>query len=170
MIELTSEQKQKVSEWVARGDTLSDVQRNLASEFQLTMTYMDVRFLVDDLGVALKDKAVPRKPAPAAPGPADAEPAGTDADVDELAADGAGLEPPGTAGAGKAAVEVDRITNPGSLVSGSVTFGDGVKATWMLDAQGRLALAASRPGYKPSAEDIRAFQLELGKELQKRGF
>jgi len=170
MIELTAEQKQKVSEWIKKGDSLSDVQKKLATEFQITMTYMDVRFLVDDLGVALKDKEAPRKPAPAVPVAADAGLAAEDEDVEELAADGAGFEPPGAAGIGKAIVEVDRITKPGSLVSGTVVFGDGVKASWMLDAQGRLALAASKPGYRPSAEDIRAFQTELGKELQKRGF
>ena len=57
-MELTSEQKKTVAGWVANGEGLSEVQRKLASEFNITMTFMDVRFLVDDLGVTLKNKQV----------------------------------------------------------------------------------------------------------------
>ena len=46
---LTPEQKQIVSTWVTAGDNLSAVQKKLFVEFNITLTYMDVRFLVDYL-------------------------------------------------------------------------------------------------------------------------
>ncbi len=54
---LTPEQQQAVSSWVAAGDNLSVIQKKLADEFKVSMTYRDVRFLVDDLNLALKDPA-----------------------------------------------------------------------------------------------------------------
>jgi hypothetical protein len=54
---LTPEQKQAVASWVATGDNLSVVQKKLIEQFQITLTYRDVRFLVDDLNLELKDPA-----------------------------------------------------------------------------------------------------------------
>jgi hypothetical protein len=54
---LTPEQKQTVASWVAAGDNLSAVQKKLSEQFQVSMTYRDVRFLVDDLNLELKDAA-----------------------------------------------------------------------------------------------------------------
>ena len=54
---LTPEQKKAVAAWVATGDNLSAVQRKLSEQFQMAMTYRDVRFLVDDLDLELKDAA-----------------------------------------------------------------------------------------------------------------
>ena len=52
---LTPEQTKAVSEWVSAGDSLSAIQKKLSEQFKISMTYMDVRFLVDDLNLALKD-------------------------------------------------------------------------------------------------------------------
>src|SRR5687767_9751129 len=54
---LTPEQKQAVASWVAAGDNLSVVQKKLSEQFQISLTYRDVRFLVDDLNLELKDAA-----------------------------------------------------------------------------------------------------------------
>ena len=54
---LTPDQKQAVTSWVAAGDSLSAVQKKLLDQFKISMTYMDVRFLVDDLNLALQDPA-----------------------------------------------------------------------------------------------------------------
>ena len=77
---LTPEQQQAVSSWVAAGDNLSTIQKKLVDQFQVSLTYRDVRFLVDDLNLALKDPA-PKvdtsdvtKAAPAASGPAASAP------------------------------------------------------------------------------------------------
>ena len=161
---LTDAQNQAVKDWVAQGAGLSEVQKNLLEKFGLSMTYMDVRFLVIDLGAAVRDK----KPAPAAlvtPAPA-AHASGSD-----LPDDDTGEAPPVPGGAaGGVKVEVDRITKPGSMVSGRVTFSDGVGAVWMIDQQGRLGLQPSTPGYRPAPTDIQAFQLELRKVLEHSGF
>jgi hypothetical protein len=74
---LTPEQKQAVASWVAAGDNLSAIQKKLNEQFQVSLTYRDVRFLVDDLNLELKDAApkidasdVTKAKAPAAPAPA----------------------------------------------------------------------------------------------------
>ncbi len=54
---ITPEQKAAVASWVAAGDNLSAVQKKLTEKFQLSLTYRDVRFLVDDLNLELKDPA-----------------------------------------------------------------------------------------------------------------
>lgn len=74
---LTPEQQQAVSSWVAAGDNLSTIQNKLSEQFHVSMTYRDVRFLVDDLNLALKDAApkvdasdLTKAPAASAPSPA----------------------------------------------------------------------------------------------------
>jgi hypothetical protein len=177
-MELSQQQREAVSQWIASGESLAAVQRRLRDEFSLSMTYMEVRFLVDDLGLELK---TPEKPRPA-PAPDAALPENPPADP--LAAPGSGA--PATADEGFAAdladelgtpdapgavkVEVDRIMRPGTVVSGSVKFSDGNSATWALDQMGRLMLDAGKTGYKPSQADIATFQQELSAQLQRHGY
>lgn len=162
---LSDEQQRAVADWVRSGSSLSDIQRRIASDFAITMTYMDVRFLVLELGVALKDKVTKPVVAPAAVAAAPAEAGPGDALDDDPDA------PAGELGApSQVSVELDRITKPGSIVSGTVRFSDGVSASWSLDQLGRLALSAGKPGYQPSPADVQAFQLELRQVLERRGF
>jgi hypothetical protein len=56
MASLTPAQSAQVSSWVAAGETLSQIQARLSSELGITMTFMDVRFLVDDLNLTLVEK------------------------------------------------------------------------------------------------------------------
>lgn len=147
-MELSAEQKAIVADWIARGDKLADVQRNLESEFGLRMTYMDVRFLIDDLALELP------KPPPSS------EPESTPEINPE----------PEPASTGKVSVALDKITRPGALVSGSVVFSDGKKATWMLDQMGRLGLDGVGADYRPPAEDVTTFQTELQLLLRKAGY
>jgi hypothetical protein len=159
-IELNDSQKQAVRDWVGQGNGLSEVQRRLSAEFGITATFMDVRFLIIELGLKVKEKATP--PTPVVDGRKEAVP-GTD---DALAPD---RKKP--AGAGRAvSVQVDRVTKPNSLVSGTVIFSDGVSASWMLDQVGRLMINASRPGYKPKPADLESFQTELRTLLETQGF
>ena len=146
---LTPEQKQTVVSWVAAGDGLSAVQSKLREHFQLSLTYRDVRFLVDDLDLQLKDaapkvdtsdvtKAVPPPPAPRAAAPENKgflEKAqeklglGGEEDADAPAADApAGEEALGeegelpteeTAGASTLSVAVDKVT----LIPGAIASG-----------------------------------------------
>jgi hypothetical protein len=202
---LSPEQKQTVAAWVAAGDNLSAIQKKLGEQFKIAMTYMDVRFLVDDLGLELKNAApkadasdltkAAAKPG-ARPEPARAEPAekkglmdrlkekvglsqpDEDEDVvmpaEEAFEDedepGPPLAPEAAAGAATVTVEIDRIVRPGSVVSGSVTFSDGVGGKWALDQTGRLMLDTGNAGYQPTPADVQAFQRELTKQLQRHGF
>lgn len=165
-MQLTEQQKDTVRQWAREGCGLSEIQKRLSSELGLSMTYMDVRFLALDLGLELQEKAAPRPPAK----PADVKPGrakGLAADAPLAGAD-AGLDD--AADAPRLNVQVDRVTKPGSLASGSVVFSDGVTASWSVDQFGRLALAASKPGYRPSQDDLMAFQGELQEALARRGF
>ena len=45
---LDDSQKQTVRQWIEEGLKVADIQVKLAEEFDITMTYMEVRFLVDE--------------------------------------------------------------------------------------------------------------------------
>jgi len=155
MARLTPEQISKVSAWVAEGATLSQIQERLSTQLEVPMTYMDVRFLVDDLNLALVEKEEPKQPETVA---ADAAPAET-------------VAPAETAqGAGVVTVEVDTIAQPHAMVSGHVTFSDGEKADWYIDHQGRPGMAARTPGYRPTPQDITDFQTKLDAALRQAGY
>ena len=167
---LNDEQKKIVSGWIAEGLKLAEIQKRLATEFGLTVTYMEVRFIVDDLKLMPKDPAPPKvdKPIAAAPAPISPLAAGSPPAGHVLPDEPLLPEPP--AGAGKVSIAVDTVTKPGTLVSGNVTFSDGQGAIWYLDQMGRLGIGAKQQGYKPSAADLQAFQQALEVELSKIGF
>jgi len=150
---LTEEQRQRVTAWILQGAKLSEVQNRLQSEFSIKLTYMETRFLVDDLKLTLKDPEPPKTETPAVEPKKAAEPAPAD--------------PTKTGGV---SVGIDQIARPGAVVSGKVTFSDGQKADWYLDQTGRLGVVPAQPGYKPAAADVQQFQAALQNELAKMGF
>ena len=167
-MDLTEEQKEAVGTWVAAGASIADVQKRLNEEFQVGLTFMEARFLIDDLELNLKERAKPAEtPNFGAPAGGSGKPGSAAGAARPPGDEVFDLEPEGT---GSVSVEVDKITRPGAVVSGTVVFSDGVKATWALDQMGRLALDAGSPGYQPSPEDIEVFQQELSRQLQKQGF
>lgn len=164
---LTPEQQQAVAGWVTAGDNLSAIQKKLAEQFQVSMTYRDVRFLVDDLNLSLKDpapkvdtsdvsKTPSAAPAAAAPTAGDRAPkkglldkakeklglakgeAVAEADAAPMDEDlDEGLDDLPPAG-GNVSVAVDKVTLiPGAVASGTVTFSDGVTGKWIVDQYGR---------------------------------
>ena len=159
-MQLNDIQKQAVRQWVAEGSSLTEIQKRLRDHFGVSATFLDVRFLVLDIGATLKDQAPPVSAAGLAVDKNGAEP---DDVLDEQDAAGAGA-------GGSVSVSLDRIVKPGAVISGTVRFSDGVTAAWMLDQVGRLALEASKPKYRPSAGDIQAFQMKLRALLQDQGF
>jgi len=160
---LTEEQRQCVVAWIAQGAKLSEVQNRLASEFGLKLTYMEARFLVDDLKLTLKDPEPPKVVEP----PAAAQPAASALASKEPLPGAAPVVPPA---GGKVVVIVDQITKPGSIISGKVNFSDGQIADWYLDQTGRLGVVPKQTGYKPSAPDVQEFQLALQQEVAKLGY
>lgn len=144
---LNESQKIAVREWIDAGLDLSKIQSKLSAEFDLRLTYMEVRFLVDDLGI------VPR----------DAETAASE-EASDWNAPLPG-EAQANAPAAGVSITVDQITRAGALASGRVTFSNGKGAAWSLDQLGRLGLSPDEPGYKPPQEDVMNFQVELQKKL-----
>ena len=162
-MKLEDHQRQAVAQWIAAGAKLSEVQSRLASEFGVKLTYMEARFLVDDLKLTPKDPEPPKvvaPPAAAKPLATTPIPAGEASAADEI------LPPVG----GNVSVSVDQITRPGAMISGKVNFSDGQIADWYLDQTGRLGVVPKQPGYKPAAADVQAFQLALQQEIAKLGY
>ncbi len=159
-MKLDDTQRQKVSQWIEEGLTLSKIQDRLGTEFGLRLTYMEVRFLMDDLGVTVKDTPKER--------PAELQASTATPPLGGPPPKGVAPGPEDKIGGG-VSVTVDQVMRPGSLVSGKVKFSDGKSAEWYLDQTGRLGLVPKEPAYKPSQEDLMDFQAELQTELARLG-
>ncbi|MGH8022608.1 MAG: hypothetical protein ACRED1_03435 [Limisphaerales bacterium] len=155
MMNLTEEQRQHVAAWISQGARLAEVQSRLNQEFGLKLTYMETRFLVDDLKLTPKDPEPPKTDKVLPP------------EVKKPAEDKKSASEPVKPGG--VSVGVDQIARPGTIVSGKVTFSDGQKAEWYLDQMGRLGVLPGQQGYKPSAADLQEFQTALQEQLQHLG-
>lgn len=170
MAKLTADQKTAVAQWAADGASLNDIQNRLKSEFSVTLTYMETRLLIMELGLKLIDKPKEKLPEPeSTPTPEDAMPEDT-AGGEHDEADMMPPEEPEGGGGGNVTLSIDQIAIPGTMVSGKATFSDGKTAAWYLDQFGRLGLRAPEPGYQPPPADIPVFQRELQGLLQKQGY
>jgi hypothetical protein len=163
MAKLTPDQLTTVKQWADDGATLNDIQRRLKDEYGITMTYLDARLLMMDLEVRIKDKPKPAEAAPTqavAAAPAAAQP------------EEPTFKPGNAFGAdvSKVKISLDPQPLPGAMVSGSVTFSDGVTAAWYIDNGGRLGLKGNQPGYQPPAADVPIFQQELDRVLMEAGY
>ncbi len=166
-MDLDETQKAAVREWIGAGLGLSEIQSRLGAQFGVNLTYMEVRFLVDDLGMVPKDAEPAVAPAGASELSASSAETAAPENADslhnaELAADVAKGE---IDSEGRVSVTVDQITRAGAFASGRVTFSDGKGAVWSLDSLGRLGLSPDEPGYKPPKEEVMEFQMELQKKL-----
>lgn len=145
---VTAEQLEMVRQWASLGVDLNGIQKNLAAECGVHMTYMDVRFLLLDHGIEIATAAAPveeKKPEPA-PEPESA---------------------PQPAADGKLVVTLDELTLPGTLISGKVTFASGTRGGWQIDQLGRFAWNALEG--QPTPEELQAFQMELTQILSRGG-
>jgi hypothetical protein len=160
-------QRKKVAEWIKQGLKLAEIQNRLVAELGVTMTYMEVRLLVDDLKLVPKDIEAP-KPVAGVLGGSGSPPGAKTPGADQKPS----MAKPETTAAGSAggvSVSVDQLARPGAVVSGKVTFSDGNRAEWYLDQAGRLGLVAQQTGYRPPAADVQQFQAALEMELAKMG-
>lgn len=145
MAKLSSEQQQQVNQWAGEGANLNDIQSRLKSEFGITLTYLEARMLLIDLGVKLQEKPKPVEPAAESVVSQTSPETGTEA---------------GPA-AGRVSVKADAEPLSGTMASGSVLFSDGKSAVWYVDQMGRLGLKAPEPGYQPPPADIPSFEEQL---------
>ncbi len=140
--QLSEDQIATIRSWAADGAQLPEIQKRITEEMKISVTYMDTRFAILDLGIELVEEKK-EEPAP------------------EIVS-----TPVPT---GKTTATMDTIAVPGTLVSGRVEFSDGETALWSLDQTGRPSLDPSTVGYQPSQEDIMEFQTQLRSLIQKSG-
>ena len=160
--------KKFIAEKVPQGYSLSKIQ-DMLKERNVNITFMELRLLASEIESGVwaeteaKAEAARKKDAPA-PSAALPDAEAEDAFPPESDAD-AELPPAGADQTltGKTTVDVSPIARPGAVASGSVKFGSGVTAEWMLDQYGRLGL--DKPTGKPTEQDIKEFQIELQKAL-----
>lgn len=154
---LSEEQIAKIQAWADEGVELSEIQRKLASELGVKVTYLETRFLLEDLKIELKPAPEPEK---------EEEPEPVEEESSEEVADG-GETAEGETGV---SVTVDKVQRPGAIVSGKVSFGAGKSATWWLDQMGRLGFEPDQEGFMPSEDEAMAFQQQLQQVLQEQRF
>lgn len=164
-MELNAEQTQAVRQWVGEGAGISDVQKKLSELFGISMTYMEVRFLIDDLDAELVDSAPEQEnihPQESQEISEDSASSSPDVPFESDASDENIAE-----GAGEVRVTVSPIQRPDCLAFGDVVFSDNSKAEWYLDRMGQLGLK-QEDKTKPIPEaDIPVFQRKLQEMLSK---
>lgn len=144
-----------VRQWASEGVDLNGIQKKLAAECGVHMTYMDVRFLLLDHGIEIASPT-------AAP-----EPPVQDTEPEQGAAPAEMGAEPAAAGTGKPVVTLDELKLPGALISGKVSFPSGTHGAWQIDQFGRFAWNDLQG--QPTPEDLQAFQMELQMILSRGG-
>ena len=149
--------KRFVAKKLQEGVKLSDIQTMLADELECRMTFLELRLLAAELEDVDWKQFDPQEKKPEEPAenavPAEEAPAG--AAVPEEGAENT------APAAGTTTVEVSRLTRPGAVMHGTVNFGSGASAEWVLDEMGRLGL--DKVNGQPTENDLVEFQNELRK-------
>ena len=159
--------KDFIAQKVPEGYSLSKIQ-DMLKEQGVHITFMELRLLASEIEEQVW-KQTEKDDAP----PSAEEPAADTAQEDAMEADSVQdasedpvppAEPQQDASAvprGKTVVELSKIARPGAAASGTVKFGSGVTAEWIIDQMGRLGL--DKASGQPDQQDIREFQMELQK-------
>lgn len=138
-----------VRRWAGYGIDLNGIQKNLAAECGVHLTYMDVRFLLLDHGIEIARPQAKPAPEPAAPArTAAAEPPAPR--QAETAAPGAAVQP---------TVTVDDLQLPGTLISGKCSFPSGTNGSWQIDQMGRFGW--TELSGTPTPAELQAFEMQL---------
>lgn len=153
--EFSEEQKATVQSWADDGAGLSDIQKRLSNEMDIRVTYMELRFLLDDLGVSLKETPTPEPWEEKAPSP-----------ESELLSGADGNDVPTGDGV---RISISSVQRPGALISGVATFAGGQQVEWWLDQMGQLGMNPKDEDFRPSQEQMMSFQRELQKTVQEKG-
>ena len=151
-----------MTEELAKGTGLSELQTMVNEKFQTHLTYMEIRIIASELQVdwnatdpkaiaAAKEKAKKEEEAKAAE------------EAARLAAENG--EVPETDAPGKCVVTLNKVNPPGILASGTVTFSGGSTADWYVDQTGRPGLGNLK-GDQPTQQEAEEFMMELQKILR----
>ena len=142
-----------MTEELAKGTGLSELQNLVNEKFGQHLTYMEIRIIASGLQV---DWNANDPKAAAAKEKAKREEEAKKAEAE--AAEGAAK------GTGKTTVTVNKINPPGTVASGTVTFASGSTADWYVDQTGRPGIDNLK-GNPPTREEAQAFMMELQKVL-----
>jgi hypothetical protein len=143
--DLSEEQIEAIEGWVSEGAQMADVQKRLKEDFGYNVTYMDTRFLSLDLDLEFhveeEDEPEPDQ---------EIASVATEDPVAAVPADEGGVS-----------ATLDQVARPGAMVSGTVTFSDGMKGVWLIDEMGRPSVDPDQAGYQPTEADLISFQEKL---------
>ena len=151
-----------MSEELAKGTGLSQLQNMVNEKFQTHLTYMEIRIIASELQIdwnatdpkaiaAAKEKAKKEAEAKAA--------------EEEAARAAENGEAPADAAPGKCSITVNKVNPPGIFASGSVTFSSGTTADWYVDQTGRPGISNLK-GEPPTQQEAEEFMMELQKVLR----
>lgn len=155
---VNAEQLDAVRLWASQGIDLNGIQKQLAAEFDLHLTYMEVRFLLLDHNIEIARPQEQPTSAPAAEPTPQPEPAAQPSAVP-------GRDPMTGAGSVKPTLSLDDIQIPGTILSGKCEFPSGTKVAWQIDQMGRLDCSQVSGTMTP--EEQQAFVFELRQILSK---
>ena len=163
----SQDQIKQIKAWADQGLKLSIIQSNIAQHFDVHLTYLDTRFLIDDLSIELKEPEKKKPPVDLESPELATEPLSPPTDNETSTLED--VSPESDNAAKKVTVSTDPIQRPGRITGGTVTFSDGITAEWQIDNLGQLGLISKQKGYQPPPADIPEFEIALQKELQKQG-
>jgi len=161
----TNERDAFIRESLNQGMSLSDVQKALAEQFDIRMTYLDLRMVATELEVDWKkqDKPIPaKKEEDVEEDAAELQEEDWDEEENDLADETSDAPPPAT---GKTKVTISKLIRPGAAISGDVEFSSGAKGEWFVDSMGRIGFNPAEGSGQPNQNDLREFQKELQKAL-----
>ena len=143
--------KRFVAQKLHEGVKLTGIQTMLVDELDCKMTFLELRLLAAELEDVDWSQFDPQE---------------KKAEDDEAAdpAEDAAAEVP--AGDGATKVEISRLSRPGAMMHGTVTFASGASAEWLIDQMGQLGL--DKVQGEPTQDDLKAFQDELRRMFQQR--
>ncbi|MDD7987059.1 hypothetical protein PQO01_19080 [Lentisphaera marina] len=145
---MTQEEIEKIIITGLRAEkSLNEIHKELQSEHDVKMTFMDLRLLSADLDIDW-DALEPE------PEVVEEDPAAEAAKAEMLNEGTPGLH-----------VEVSKITRPDAALSGSVSFPSGLSGEWTLDHYGQLGMDLGDTEAQPSEEEMMDFQNELRRQL-----
>ena len=149
--------KRFVAQKLHEGVKLTDIQTMLVDELDCKMTFLELRLLAAELEDVDWSQFDPQEKKDAAEedAPQDAAAPGEDVAAGDAAA-----------GDGATKVEISRLSRPGAVMHGTVTFASGASAEWLIDQMGQLGL--DKVQGEPTQEDFKAFQDELRRIFQQR--
>ncbi|MCF6310938.1 MAG: hypothetical protein L3J39_00660 [Verrucomicrobiales bacterium] len=175
---ITDQQKSIIQSWADEGDDLSRIQKKLQDELEIQVTYMEVRFLIGDLGIVMPSKEKPseeveeeEKSEPVSEEQESVKQESSEVDNKESDSDSSPDSDAQEPAVAQTSVKVtmSEVLPPDALAGGTVVFSDGMNANWLLNQMGQLSLDASDPAYRPSEADVTAFQQELQRVAKEKG-